>query len=498
MTTVAFQRNAPVQIAKGGPLGLYFAWGAFAKVDGEPFVDAHGDIIPEDDLVAGAVGLAKSNTLKLEHSGGARGEVPLVMPLTTDIKAALGIESPNSGLVVGFRPDVELAKAIDAGEIVEMSIAGRALAELAKAEIAKGADGAPVAKVEHKRTLRQLEIDEISLVKRAAHGAGTRIAIAKRADVAKAGMKCPDCGAAMAEDATTCPDCKLAVKPVAKRAPAMTAPTNGHQHLIWDVEEADGGTSYEVMPGSEYGHSHPFVRLADGSISIGEAAGHTHTVSTEEATMADDINKQLLAAQADVSKAEQRTAAVLALPVEQFAYAKRLVGGELAAYLAKSATERAEAAKPVHVAKSGEVFYASDDARLVSMAKAHDAMAEQVELAKAAAATAEIAKAAAALPNVKGADLIAKAIHGAPLTTDERKSALADLAAVNASIALITQPIGKGGAPASNDAESQLEALAKSIQAGVPGMSFAKAFDEALATEKGAALYAQAEAAKRA
>ncbi len=473
MTTVAFQRNAPVQIAKGGPLGLYFAWGAFAKVDGEPFVDAHGDIIPEDDLVAGAVGLAKSNTLKLEHSGGARGEVPLVMPLTTDIKAALGIESPNSGLVVGFRPDVELAKAIDAGEIIEMSIAGRALAELAKAELAKGADGAPIAKAEHKRTLRQLEIDEISLVKRAAHGAGTRIAIAKRADASPA--------------------------EVAKRAPAMTDPTNGHQHLIWDVEEADGGTSYEVMPGAEYGHSHPFVRRADGSISIGEAAGHTHTVSTtEEATMADDINKQLLAAQADVSKAEQRTAAVLALPVEQFAFAKRLVGGELAAYLAKSATERAEAAKPVHVAKSGEVFYASDDPRLVSMAKAHDAMAEQVEVAKAAAATAEIAKAAAALPNVKGADLIAKAIHGAALTADERKSALADLAAVNATVAVITQPIGKGGAPGPNDAESQLEALAKSIQAGVPGMSFAKAFDEALATEKGSALYAQAEAAKRA
>ena len=279
----------------------------------------------------------------------------------------------------------------------------------------------------------------------------------------------------------------------------MTDPTNGHQHLIWDVEEADGGTSYEVMPGAEYGHSHPFVRRADGSISIGEAAGHTHTVSTtEEATMADDINKQLLAAQADVSKAEQRTAAVLALPVEQFAFAKRLVGGELAAYLAKSATERAEAAKPVHVAKSGEVFYASDDPRLVSMAKAHDAMAEQVEVAKAAAATAEIAKAAAALPNVKGADLIAKAIHGAALTADERKSALADLAAVNATVAVITQPIGKGGAPGPNDAESQLEALAKSIQAGVPGMSFAKAFDEALATEKGSALYAQAEAAKRA
>lgn len=522
MTTVAFQRSAPVQIAKGGPLGLYFAWGAFAKVDGEPFVDAHGDIIPEDDLVAGAVGLAKSNTLRLEHSGGARGEVPLVMPLTTDIKAALGIESPNSGLVVGFRPDVELAKAIDAGEIVEMSIAGRALAELAKAEIAKGADGAPVAKTEHKRTLRQLEIDEISLVKRAAHGAGTRIAIAKRKSTAPPVEVIKDAATAakwlkkaiarherhmngtestsdtsqqklMDEIRAALGELDVSAVDMAKRAPAMTTPTAGHQHLIWDVEEADGGTSYEVMPGSEYGHSHPFVRLADGSISIGEAAGHTHTVSTEEATMADDINKQLLAAQADVSKAEQRTAAVLALPVEQFAFAKRLVGGELAAYLAKSATERAEAAKPVHVAKSGEVFYASDDARLVSMAKAHDAMAEQVELAKAATATAEIAKAAASIPHVKGADLIAKAIHGGALTADERKSALADLAAVNASIALITQPIGKGGAPGPSSALEAFDAgLATFAKAA--GKAPDAIADEFMSTPEGQRLYAAYEA----
>ena len=485
MTTVSIAKHAPARIAKG-KLGVYFAWGAFSKRDGQTFTDSHGDQIPDDEMIAGALSLAKSAQLGHEHDGTITGSVPLVMPMTEDVQAALELTSPHAGLVVGFTPTAEVAKSIDeslaAGEPWQMSIEGLALAET----VAKSAAPGDVAKAEHKRTLRNLTINKIDLVRAAAHGAGTAIAIAKRAD------------ASPAVDADALAKVAAQLREVVKRAPAMTTPTAGHQHLIWDVEEADGGTSYEVMPGSEYGHSHPFVRLADGSISIGEAAGHTHTVSTEEATMADDINKQLLAAQADVTKAEQRTAAVLALPVEQFAFAKRLVGGELVAYLAKSATERAEAAKPVYVAKSGEVFYASDDARLVSMAKAHDAMAEQVELAKAATATAEIAKAAAALPNVKGADLIAKAIHGGALTADERKSALADLAAVNASIALITQPIGKGGAPASNDAESQLEALAKSIQAGVPGMSFAKAFDEALATEKGAALYAQAEAAKRA
>lgn len=461
MTTVSIAKRADAHIAKG-KLGVYFAWGAFSKRDGQTFTDSHGDQIPDDEMIAGALSLAKSAQLGHEHDGTITGSVPLVMPMTEDVQAALELTSPHAGLVVGFTPTAEVAKSIDeslaAGEPWQMSIEGLALAE----PVAKSAAPGDVAKAEHKRTLRNLTINKIDLVRAAAHGAGTAIAIAKRADASPA--------------------------EVVKRAPAMTAPTAGHQHLIWDVEEADGGTSYEVMPGSEYGHSHPFVRLADGSISIGEAAGHTHTVSTEEATMADDINKQLLAAQADVTKAEQRTAAVLALPVEQFAYAKRLVGGELAAYLAKSATERAEAAKPVHVAKSGEVFYASDDARLVSMAKAHDAMAEQVELAKAATATAEIAKAAAALPNVKGADLIAKAIHGGALTADERKSALADLAAVNASIALITQPIGKGGAPGPSSAleayDAGLAAFAKSA-----GKSPDAVADDFLETPEGSRLY---------
>jgi len=117
-------------------------------------------------------------------------------------------------------------------------------------------------------------------------------------------------------------------------------------------------------------------------------------------------------------------------------------------------------------------------------------MAEQVELAKAAAATAEIAKAAAALPNVKGADLIAKAIHGGALTADERKSALADLAAVNASIALITQPIGKGGAPESDDAYAKYEsALANFAKAA--GKTPDDAAPEFLATPIGKAAYAE-------
>ena len=465
MTTVAIAKHAPARVAKG-KLGVYFAWGAFSKRDGETFTDAHGDQIPDDEMIAGALSLAKSAQLGHEHDGTITGSVPLVMPMTEDVQTALELTSPHAGLVVGFTPTADVAKSIDAsiaaGEPWQMSIEGLALAE----PVAKSAGSVEVDKAEHKRTLRKLTINKIDLVKRGAHGAGTAIAIAKRAALSAAPVV------------------------VERRAPAMTDPTNGHQHLIWDVEEADGGTSYEVMPGAEYGHSHPFVRLADGSISIGEAAGHTHTVSTTgEATMADDLAKSLAAAQADIAKAEQRTAAVLALPVEQFTFAKRLSGGELPVFLAKSAADREATAKPVFVAKSGEAFYASDDARLVSMAKANDTMAAQVEQAKADAQAVVIAKAAAAIPNVKGGALLAKAVYLLPEA--DRAQALADLATVDATIATITKSIGHGGAPEPVGALAELDAALATFAKSI-GKSPDAALTEFTRTDEGRRLYAEA------
>lgn len=568
MTTVAIAKRADARIVKGR-LGVYFAWGAFTKRDGEVFTDSHGDQIPDDEMIAGALSLAKSAQLGHEHDGTITGSVPLVMPMTDDVQAALELTSPHAGLVVGFTPTAEVAKSIDAsiaaGEPWQMSIEGEALAELVKATVAKSADAVGLEKAEHRRTLRKLRIDKIDLVRAAAHGVGTSVVLAKRAggvivktsfavgdsvtvkagsehDPAHAGMvwtvaeidgtaialkhgdmvhrwyiaselehadaaaadmekamkmKCAACGASMTGDMAACPKCGSTKKPVAKRAPAMTSPTNGHQHLIWDVEEADGGTSYEVAPGSEYGHSHPWVRLADGTISIGETAGHTHTVTTSEnATMADDVNKSLLAAQADLAKARKLVDDVLALPADQLAYAKRLDGAGLAVFVAKGDAERAALAKPVHVAKSGEVFYATDDARLVSMAKANDAMADQLEVAKAAAVTAEIAKAADGVPCIKSAGLIVKAVHLLPET--ERAEALAALATANASIATVTKTIGRGGNDATDPAspQAELDAIAADI-AKTKGVSIAKAADLALDTPRGAQLYRQIEGAKR-
>ena len=471
MTTVAFAKSAPAKISKG-KLGVYFAWGAFAKRDGELFVDAHGDSIPGDEFVGAALSLAKSAKLGHEHDGTVNGSVPLVFPLTEDIQAALDVTSPHAGLAVGFQPVGDLAASLEAGDAWELSIAGEAMAELVKASIAKAeGDAAP----KQLRTLTKIRIDEISLVKAGAHGAGTRIAIAKRADRT----------AAPQEPMTD----------IAKRAPALTTVTNGHQHLVDDIESADGFTSYEKSPGSEYGHSHPFVRAADGSITVGAADGHAHDIANPgDATMADDLAKSLTA---DLAKARAALATAVTMPADQLAFAKRLQGAELEGYLAKSAEDRGKVATPIHKSeRTGRVFYAGEES-LAELAK--DADTVHVELAKARgeAAIAVIAKAAAAIPHVKGAGLLAKAVHLLPEA--ERAEALAALSTVDATIATITKTVGFGGNDATDPAspQAELDAIAADI-AKAKGVSIAKAADLALDTPRGAQLYKQIEGAKRA
>lgn len=462
MTTIAIAKRAPARIAKG-KLGVYFAWGAFSRRDGEEFIDSHGDRIPDDELVAGALSLAKSAQLGHEHDGTITGSVPLVMPMAEDIQAALDITSPHAGLIVGFTPTAELAASLDAGEPWQMSIEGTAVAdEIEKATIAKSAAGPA-----HKRTLRKLQINKIDLVRAAAHGPGTTIAIAKR---------------------SSAPPIVKEPAPLAKRAPAMTDAAMGHQHLIYDVEEADGGTSYETAAGAEYGHSHPWVRLADGSISIGETAGHTHTVQTEQATMADDITKSLTA---DLAKARAMIAAAVAMPADQVAFARRLPASELETFIAKSSEERAKLATPIHKSeRTGRLFFAGDEA-LVELAK--DADATHVELAKARedAAAVAIAKAAAAVPHVKGAALIVKAIHGVALTAEERTEAMAGLATVDASIATVCKPVGTSVEKSSGNPAAELDAALVEF-AKSKGVSPDAAASEFSKTETARRLYAEA------
>lgn len=476
-----FRKVSPIACALDAELGVCVGWAAFSKKDGIDYVDAHGDHFPDAELFAAVDVLnrvpVEKRAINVEHEGPDRGVIVSAFALTEDFcKASVPkIDTGGTyGVLVTFKPDADLLKSIKAGEAVCLSIEGKAH----DVETIAKSSSASIAATAHKRTMRKVELTALAVVKAGAHE-GAAVAIVKGAPA----------------DPVTI----WRAAQVAKRAPVLTSAVAGHQHLIADAEESDGWTSYETVPGAEYGHSHPFTRAPDGSITVGMSDGHAHEVPTAgEADMADDLTKSLTA---DLAKARALTSAVLALPAAELAYAKRLTETELAAYVAKSAEERAKIAAPVFVAKSGEAFYATDDARLVNMAKAHDAQAVELAKAKEAAAVAEFAK--------TGADRFGHLIGGAPvhtaiakamasLTGDERKAAEDSIAAASGSIAKLLKPIGNGGGESDGaGAEAQLNAMANEI-AKTKGVPFFKAYSDALETPAGAALYARAEAERRA
>lgn len=68
-----------------------------------------------------------------------------------------------------------------------------------------------------------------------------------------------------------------------RRADAeLTTAVDGHQHLI-DLQPSfgdrmSGTTSWSMAEGADAGHEHAWVRNSDGTITIAEAAGHTHAL----------------------------------------------------------------------------------------------------------------------------------------------------------------------------------------------------------------------------
>lgn len=489
-TSAEFRKTSPIACSLDDEMGVCVGWAAFSKKDGVDYVDAHGDHFPDAELFKAVDALNRipvaERAINVEHAGPDRGVIVSAFALTEDFckSATPKIDTGGTyGVLVTFKPDADLLKSIKAGDAVCLSIEGKAYDVETIAKSRTDAEGGPVgvaiAATGHKRTMRKVELTKIAVVKAGAHE-GAAVAVIKSTGAELAIWR--------------------AAK-VAKRAPALTTVVAGHQHLIADVEVGDGWTSYETSPGAEYGHAHPFVRLEGGSLVIGAADGHSHEVdTTTEDPMADDITKTLAA---DLAKARGITTAVLALSPAEHAYAKRLDEAGVAAYVARSAEERAKLAAPVYVAKSGEAFYASDDARLVSMAKHADETAVELAKARDGVRVAEFAKTGAEkfghlIGGAVAHTAIAKALATGDLTAEERTAAEAALSAASATVAKLKTPIGVGGGdPSSASAESALDAMAGEI-AKAKGVSIAKAMDLALETPAGAALYARAEVERKA
>ena len=470
MTTAAFaKQGTPIVFDKG--LGLCFGWFCFSKKGGEDYVDAHGDHFPDDELVAAVDGLMaqpiEKRTINIEHAGPGRGVICTAQAMTEDVAKALRIDTGGTyGVLGSFRPDDGLMKSIRDGKMFCLSIEGTA----ADVEvISKSADGA--AEVEKgckpKRIMRKVSLTKLAVVEAGAH-AGAEVALVKSA--------------------------RPALARLAKRMPGLTSMEHGHQHIIYDVEEPDGRTSYECGEGDPEGcgHSHVFVRLADGSLAIGATAGHTHTLAaSSEATETEPMSTDLAAS---LAKTRSLLAVALALSPEQAAFAKSLAPDSLEAFLAKSDTDRAKLATPIHKSERlGRSYYAGQES-LVEVVKDADAMHERVAKAEATAETARFEKRAAAeIPNLAGSTAVQVAVLKAidALPEETRKGALEMLKSANAAMGTlgrapdfggVGEPIAKGALAAYDEG---LAEFAKS-----KGKKPDAVADEFLDTPDGQRLYA--------
>lgn len=111
-------------------LGLVFGWAFTPTYQGEDYVDLHGDVIAEDEIVKVAAEFMQGARLSdLEHDEADHGRVVFAMPMTSEIAKAFGVESDTSGLMVAVKPSPDVFAKCVAGELTGFSIGGTGVRE---------------------------------------------------------------------------------------------------------------------------------------------------------------------------------------------------------------------------------------------------------------------------------------------------------------------------------------------------------------------------------
>lgn len=349
-----------------------------------------------------------------------------------------------------------------------------------------------------KRRITSLRIEEISGVDKAAQVPAEAL-LRKRAPKGKA--DCEDCA-----PGKPCPEHAMG-KHFEYTRPMLTSNVAGHQHVLDDVG-AGGDTSYVRSEGEEYGHSHSWVRMLDGTVAIGAAEGHTHEVidftnksasggdSKEPETMTQQTPEALAKSVADLTTRAERAEAILKLSADERGVFDGLDQNGQTAFLAKSATERESLVKNaqsanavVYKSRNGDEFRKNDDPRLIKMAKDRDAETERTEKALADLAMERLTKRAAdemahCPGSIEERAGILKALTGVP-------GAEAFVKAADAALKGNFKPQGvKGDGSEVLKAADRYEALAKAY-ATEHKVSIEVARDQVLDTPEGLKLYTE-------
>ncbi len=306
--------------------------------------------------------------------------------------------------------------------------------------------------------------------------------------------------------------------------------TNGHSHLIDDSDEG-GTSSHQPSPDEEFGHSHPWVRATDGTITIGQADGHTHGVTEKMVTKIQDpaqvpgepansggghdtgeipmtktaediaadeaeaaIEKRIKDAEARAEKAEQ----LASLTDAQKAYRATLSTEDQEAFLKADAKERdsmvekAQGDDPVtYTCDDGTEIHKSDGALAERQARKNDNLEKELAVEKAARRNEGFEKRAKdELGNLPGKDedkvSLLKAVEGVAGAAEILKAANSSLAKafVESGTREGKDSVGK------SEAEAELDTLAQKAASESGGkLTFAKAYADLIATPAGRELY---------
>ncbi|RLE20451.1 MAG: hypothetical protein DRJ50_10730 [Actinobacteria bacterium] len=300
-------------------------------------------------------------------------------------------------------------------------------------------------------------------------------------------------------------------------AAALTTADSGHTHLL-DMNDPSGFTSWEQFGSEGEGHSHPFI--VDGGVAtIGEIAGHSHQVEAQASKSAGDSTnpgelmpdrtpEEIAAAEKSAERltaleAENKTLkATASMTDAQKAHHSTLTGDDATAFLEADAEKRTaivEAAKAadaiVYTSKrTGDVFHASDDPRLVKMAKRDDE--REVELAKTKAdAEVEVYKRRTKeeIPHLTGEESTQVALLKAIDTIEDedvRGKVLEIVKASDASVGAAFKRAGVNGQVDGDNADTKLNSMANAY-AEKNSVTFEKAFSEVTKTAEGAKLLSE-------
>ena len=106
-------------------LGLVMGYAIVCTEDGEPYFDLQGDHVPDDAMLKAALDFMENSQVAKEmHTGEQAGSVVFAFPMTDEIAKAFGILTNRTGLMIAMKPNDDMLKRFQLGELTGFSIGG--------------------------------------------------------------------------------------------------------------------------------------------------------------------------------------------------------------------------------------------------------------------------------------------------------------------------------------------------------------------------------------